>query len=142
MNPYTYSFSKMYSMQSLQSESQISKNEFYLMDYYGNKRFGAKRKNPPVDLNHEVLILQCNALNLMSIGSHVTLAERLFDFYNTGRSQQPQLSSGEPISTSLITSLALSSHVGYPLPSVILSTSTASINYPLCHHRKACIASS
>ena len=121
---------------------------FLIMATKDSSRTGAKRKNPPdvnparfrttqdwLDLNHEVLILHCNALNLVSTGSHATLVERLFNLYNTGRSQQPQISSGEPISTSLITSLALSSHVGYPLPSVILSTSTASINSPLCNHR-------
>ena len=95
---------------------------FLILATKDSNRTRVKRKDPPdvnparfrttqdwLDLNHEVLILHCNALNLLSTGSHVTLAERLFQFYNTGSYQQHQLSSGEPISTALITSLALSS---------------------------------
>ena len=80
---------------------------FLIMATKDSSRTGAKRKDPPdvnparfrttqdwLDLNHEVLILHCNALNLLSTGSHVTLTERLFEFYNTGsNSQQHQLSS-------------------------------------------------
>ena len=32
-----------------------------------------------LELNHEVLVLQCNALNLSATGSHVSLATRLFN---------------------------------------------------------------
>ena len=88
-----------------------------------------------LELNHEVLVLQCNALNLSPTGSHVSLANRLFNHYDS----RPVSSANNSISTTAGTTSSSHSSLSLPTSSVNFIdsevTGAASIEYQL-HQRQ------